>query len=193
MNLKQCLKIVEDKKVEMEIYKKEMNALEEQIENETKRCEDLEKLKNVIMNLSTESRSELIEYIEELVSSCLSTAFNDKYIFEIEINEKHNQQECDFVLNNNGLKLKPREDMCGDSLLDICSIGLRAAEFVLDPSVEPIANLDEPCRNIRFDKKPLVRTLIQSLSKDLGIQFNIITHDREYESMADNIINIGDE
>lgn len=192
INLNELLKKVESKKTEIEINKRELKKIELNLKQEEKKYSDLDKLKEVIMTFSEESKNEMIEYIEDLVSSCLSSTFGNKYTFEIQAEEKHNQQEYHFYLNRNGLLLEPREDMCGDSLLDICNVGIRTASMVIDPTIEPVFLWDQPFTNLRHDKKPFVKDLIKELSNELDIQFIIINHDEFYMSMGNQIINVGE-
>ena len=192
INLEKLLKKIESKKIEKELNKKQLTKIVNELEEKSNKFEQLEKLKMVILTLSIESKNEMIEYIEDLVSSCLSSIFDSKFTFEIKTSDRYDQQECHFFLNENGLLLEPREDMCADSILSICSLGLRTSTLVVDAESEPVFLFDEPFKDLRYDKKPFVRDLIEHLSKDLDIQFNIVTHDPEYIKLADHLIDLGD-
>jgi hypothetical protein len=191
-DLNKILKIIESKQTEIRLLKKELSNTTKELEIESKHLQDLDKIKIAILHVSEESKSEMIKYIEELVTSCLSSTFGNRYTFELSVNDKYGQQEITFFLNKNGLLLEPREDVCGDSVLNICSLGLRAATLILDGEAEPILNLDEPFKDLRYDKKKFVQNIIKHMSKDLNIQFNIITHDPSFIELADNLINLED-
>lgn len=192
INLKTIEKKLESIETEINIREKELLNLKNDQKKAKTRFENLEKIRLAIIFLSEESKKEIIKHIEELVTSCLSSTFGSKYSFEIKSEDSRGQQEYHFYVNKEGLLLELRDDICGDSLLDICSIGTRISELIIDETIEPVFLFDEPFRNLRYDKKPFVKELIQELSREFNIQFLIITHDEFYMSMADNIINVGE-
>lgn len=192
IDLEKILKKAEEKITEKNLIKKQLSKVKEEIEIQSSKLKDLEKLKIIVLTISIESKNEMIEYIEELVTACLSSIFESKYKFEIKTNDKRDQQETHFFLNKNGLLLEPREDICGDSILNILGLGLRASNLVIDAEAEQIVMMDQPFKDLRYDKKPFVCDLVRHLSKDLGIQFNIITHDPIYIKLANHLIDLGD-
>lgn len=192
INLEKTLKNIEAKITEKDLIEKQIKDTNQEIKLNSKLLEELEKIKMAVLTISIESKNEMIEYIEELVTTCLSSIFGSKYKFEIKTDDKRDQQETHFFLNKNGLLLEPRDDICGDSILNILGLGLRASNLVIDAEAEQLIMMDQPFKDLRYDKKPFVCDLVRHLSDDLGIQFNIITHDPVYMKLANHTIDLGD-
>lgn len=124
------------------------------------------------------------ERIASLVTRCLAAIFEDPYTFHIDFELKRGRTEPRFYFLRRDVEIDPME--CG-GVLDVACFALRVASLILTmPPKRRILFLDEPFRNLseegRNGHKNLIRAriLVESLAKELGIQFVIVTHLREF-------------
>ena len=113
--------------------------------------------------------------IASVVSRCLETVFgDDAYQFEIDFNRKRGKTEASIYLTKDGMRLEPM-DAVGGGVIDVASFALRLASIV-SSTKSKIIILDEPFKHLSRNLHDRTRTLIESLSKDMEIQFILVTH-----------------
>ena len=122
--------------------------------------------------------------ISNVVTKCLQTVFNgkDRYSFKINFERKRGRTEADLILIKNGHEIS--DPLTGDSggVVDIAAFALRISCLILSkPTLRRVVLLDEPFKYIDIDNRENAKILLETLSKDLGIQFIMVTHDDEFK------------
>ena len=127
-------------------------------------------------------RREVKERIEKLVSSVLTTVFEEPFYFKINILRRRDQIEVDFNIASSNMEgdiLGVR----GGGIADVMSITLRIilAEML---KVEGPLILDEPLRMVSEEYVPNVASFLVELSKKFNRQIICITHNKTLADAA---------
>jgi len=122
------------------------------------------------------------ERISEVVSSCLSTVFDDPYSFKIQFERKRGKTEASLRFCRRGLDVDPLM-ACGGGMVDVAAFALRAACLMLHrPRLSKVLVIDEGFKFVSAQYRDNVRSMLEGLSKDLGIQIIQVTHIEELET-----------
>jgi DNA repair exonuclease SbcCD ATPase subunit len=157
------------------IEKKALKAARE-ASNDAKRAQSL------IAATAEAVQQKVHERIAAVVSSCLSAVFDRPYEFKIQFEQKRGKTEANLRFLRNGLNVDPI-DSTGGGVVDVAAFALRAACLVLNrPRLRRTLFLDEPFKNVSDDYQPAVRSMLEQVSKELGVQIVMVTHDKEYET-----------
>lgn len=133
----------------------------------------------ILLKVAKETQAQLAYHLSSLVTSCLSTVFEEPYEFEITYVEKRGKTEVDFALIRDGVSLEDPILSVGGGVVDVVSFALRIACLCLaTPAPRKVLILDEPFRFVSRDLQAKVGLLLQELNEKLGIQFIIISHDK---------------
>lgn len=126
------------------------------------------------------------DFIEEIVSLGLKSVFGNQYGFKIEYEVKRSRSEAVLYVTKNGQPYDA-EASCGGGILDVAAFGLRVALFALaNPKPESVLLLDEPGKWIsRGDLVVKFGLMLKEVSKMMGIQIIMITHDPALIESAD--------
>lgn len=130
----------------------------------------------ILQHLAQAVQQKAHERIAEVVSSCLSTVFDDPYQFKIEFDRKRGRTEANLRFLRRGLEADPLT-ASGGGVVDVAAFALRIACLMLRrPKLSKVVVLDEPFRFISVQYQDNVREMLEGLSKDLGVQMIMITH-----------------
>lgn len=148
--------------------------------------EDHVKAKEIILSVSAGMRLQIKGLLEHLVTTAIHAIFDNSISFVVNINEE--KSEVDFSLLKGG-QPHPIVDFVGEGLVDVISFALRVS--ILSLSRRPrILILDEPFRFLNKARHSAAGELISRLSKDLAIQFVIVTHSDDLMEGADKIFQV---
>lgn len=124
------------------------------------------------------------KYIEKTVTLAIRSVFDRPYTFHLKFKEQRNRVECIATVRERGNVRDPKSDM-GGGLMDIIAIGFRVALLLIEnPRSRMILLLDQPfshCGGL-ITKAAI---MVKELSRELAIQFIIITHERRLSKIAD--------
>jgi len=181
--------------VNIKKYKKRLNILYSEYLHEKKSLKDEKRKRKeenkhlkaskeaqaIIQEIAKNVQQEAHRQISDVVSSCLSTVFNKPYEFRIIFEKKRGKTEARVVFVRNGLEIDPLS-AAGGGIADIAAFGVRVACLCLyRPRLRRFMVLDEPFKFVSAEYKDNVRQMLEEMAENIGIQFLIITHDREYE------------
>jgi DNA repair exonuclease SbcCD ATPase subunit len=109
----------------------------------------------------------------------LRTIYGDEYRFGLQFEIKRNKSECKVLVFKNDIELNVKEDETGGGVIDIVSFAMRLAVWSLTrPRTEPLFVLDEPFKFVKgAGKLEMVGQVLQELSKSLGVQIIMASHD----------------
>jgi DNA repair exonuclease SbcCD ATPase subunit len=172
------------------------------ISSYNKKIDELEKVENSVINaeeatafiqeVARKTQNQLRIHIEDIVSTALEYILDDDpYKFELEFVLRRNKTECDIYFVRDGKRINPI-DASGGGAVDIASFASRIALWSLQPSNNVLV-FDEPFRFVSKQYKSKVAEFLSHISKQLGIQIIMVTHDDVYINQADKVYTVEKE
>lgn len=165
-------------------------SLLDKTRQDLKECEDkvtiLGLASEVLKRIGDQKKQKTVEIFERVTTAAIKEAFGFDYNFVIEINSEGKRVSTKFkLINPEGNELDIM-DSVGGGLIDVISFVLRVLILAsARPKRSQVMFLDESFRCVSAEYRPKVATLLKSLSKRLGIQFLIVTHQQELLEAAD--------
>jgi len=156
---------------------------------ESKQLEVLE-AQQLVQNVAEQIQASAHNQIASVVSRCLQAVFGeDCYEFKIKFEKLRGKTEARLVFVRDDHELSPT-DAAGGGVLDLASMALRLAALVLArPRRRKLLLLDEPFKHLSSNYRPMVKTMLETLCKDLGLQIIMVTHAPEL--VVGKVIEIG--
>jgi DNA repair exonuclease SbcCD ATPase subunit len=120
------------------------------------------------------------EQVAKVVAQCLKAVFGEgAYEFRIEFERKRGKTEARLLFYHQGNVLSPT-GAAGGGHVDVAAFGLRLACLLLAvPRRRKLLVLDEPFRMVSRNHAVRVRELLETVSRELGVQVVQVTHDPE--------------
>lgn len=143
------------------------------------RLRDAEEAQRIVQGVAQAVQTQAHRHIASVVTKCLCAVFgeDDAYEFRINFERKRGRTEAELTFVRDGREMSPR-DSSGGGAIDVASFALRLACLVLSqPSQRRLLVLDEPFKHLSRDFRPVMRELLMTLAKEMGVQFLIVTHD----------------
>lgn len=160
-----------------------------EIESEQK---DLEEAQAIVQTVAQATQTELEYHVSELVSLALEAVFPEPYKMALDFELRRGKTEADITLVDiSGAKIDPMTST-GGGVVDVASFGLRVTCWSLKTKrTRPTLILDEPFRFLSSDLQQKASIMLKELSHRLGIQFIIVTHEKELiEGKVDRLFEI---
>lgn len=155
---------------------------------------DIEKTQVLLQTTAKETQDGLTVHLEDIVQMALDTCFPDEYKFCIEFELKRGSTVCDMYLQDttedkdSGFKIHPMQ-ASGGGLVDIISLALRLAVWTLSKPDNVIV-LDEPFKFLSDNLRPMAGGILHKMSRKLGLQIIMVTHDQILMEIADKIFKV---
>jgi len=130
-----------------------------------------------IVQLVSQSVQQMVHNrIASLVSRCMETVFDEPYEFRIDFERKRGRTEAKLTFERDGSRVDPMT-ASGGGVVDVASFALRLACLMLArPQLRRLIVMDEPFRFLSVDYRQRVKDMMDSLAKEMGIQFVLVTH-----------------
>lgn len=126
--------------------------------------------------------------IASVVTKCFEAVFDDPYTFEIIFEKKRGRTEASLIFKKDGLEFDPLTST-GGGVVDVAAFALRLSCLMLSkPALRKILIMDEPFKFVSHEFRNRIRILLETLSKDMGVQFIMVTHIDELKT--GNVIEI---
>jgi len=155
----------------------ERQALEEAQRNEAA----ISNAKDILQQTGQAIQKQVHDQIAGVVSRCLAAVFDNPYEFKIEFERKRGRTEARMCFMRDGHETDPLFGS-GGGVVDVAAFALRVACMMMTkPPVRRIICADEPMKFVSKDLRPRVAELIESISRELEIQFLLISHDAEFK------------
>lgn len=136
--------------------------------------ENLVKSRVIVAEAGKYTQTYLKEYIENMVTTALQAVFEEDYQFVIDFDIKRNRPEAKISLKIRGEEVDPK-DSVGGGVLDVASFALRVVLWsIQNPRSSNTIVLDESFKFLHGNLENASQ-LLKKLSKDLGLQFIIVT------------------
>lgn len=114
--------------------------------------------------------------IATVVTRCIATVFENPYTFKIIFEKKRGKTEAKMAFLRDGKEFDPNDGVSG-GMKDVASFGLRVACLMIKrPQRRRLLVLDEPFKHLDSHRVPRAAELLKTLSKEMNIQFIIVTH-----------------
>jgi len=135
----------------------------------------------ILQLLSKAIQQKAHEKIAGVVTNCLQAVFGDQaYTFSIQFEMKRGKTEARLIFKRGEMEVDPIS-ASGGGMINVAAFALRAACLVLHrPRLSPLLVLDEPFGHVSVEYQDNVRTMLEQLSKDLGVQLVMVTHNENY-------------
>ncbi|MGB4239586.1 MAG: hypothetical protein WBJ87_08290 [Candidatus Hydrothermia bacterium] len=174
--------------------KKHVQDTLKEIKNEINELEDSlrlhEEAREIIRLIGQRTQEQLQFHISDLATMAIGSVFDDPYQLKVEFVQRRNKTECDIKFVKKNLEIDPME-ASGVGVIDIASFALRVALWsIKKPSPRNVIILDEPFRHLSTNYQPRASEMVYELSKKLGIQFIIVTHENELAREADRLFEV---
>lgn len=176
---------LERKKGQRELLLEKKVKHENAVEELDERIRDLQEARNIVQAVAKEVQKRLEYKTSELVTLALSNVFPDPYSFKVEFSLRRNRTEADMSFERDGQKMSPME-ASGGGVVDIASFALRLTMWSMSrPRSAPVMFLDEPFRFVSKEYQSVASSMLKEVSKKLGIQLLIVTHEQNIMESAD--------
>lgn len=163
----------------------------------------LEQVRAFIQKFAVMTRQVIVAGLEEIVTTCLQIAFDERYSFRIEVDTSRNETGVEFIVlkqTTDGLIELPPTDNMGGGVIDVVAIALSFGllKVMENPPDGPIL-YDEPAKMISGDRVLPIARIIQELRPLFGRQVILVTHhdliadslDRSYRvSQEDGVVKV---
>jgi len=167
-----------------------IEADKKELSKQQRRLERYEQAREVIREVGLITQQQIQFHISDITSMALEAVFPNPYKLVLEFVQRRNKTECDIYFERNRKRIDPKE-ASGGGAIDIASFALRIASWSL--SISKLRNtiiLDEPMRFVSKEYRNDAAAMIKEISKQLGIQFIIVTHDPTLCIFADKIFEV---
>lgn len=181
---------IHEHKAHKKILEKRIKDNKKALSSHYKEQEAIQEARTIIQIAAKETQENIEEHISNLVTKSMHIVFDNPYVFKPEFIERRNKTECDFWLERDGERIKPRFSV-GGGVMDIIAFALRLSYWKLENCASVII-LDEPFKNLSKKLIPKAAETLKFLSEELNLQMIISTHIEEITEQADKIFEISD-
>ena len=162
-------------------------SLQRTVRIKTRHVHDLEKAREIIRAVGLETQKQLQYHISDIASLALDSIFDKPYKLVLDFVERRNKTECDILFERDGHYMKPLQSS-GVGAVDVASFALRIASWSMArPRTDNVIMLDEPFKHLSKDLHNRASEMIKEISKKLGIQFIINTHEPILAEYSDRV------
>lgn len=142
----------------------------------------------IIKIVARETQQQIDSKITDVISLALSIIYDDNYEFMFDIKYRGGRTVVEPIFFRDGQGFPPgKQTGCGP--LDIATMTLRIAIWSII-KLRPVIILDEPGKNLDSDAISRMEGLLQTLSNEFGLQFIIVTHEKELVSNASRVFKV---
>jgi DNA repair exonuclease SbcCD ATPase subunit len=167
-----------------------IEALAVELRQKKKSLRRHEEAREIVRLVGIETQKQLQAHISDISSLALDAVFPDPYELIAEFVQRRNKTECDLYFVRDGEKVDPLE-ATGFGAVDVASFALRVASWAMeDPKLRNVIILDEPFKFLSEDHQEDASIMLKQISKKLGIQFIIVTHEQILTTYADRIFSV---
>lgn len=140
---------------------------------------EAQQAQETLQHLAQAVQQQAYNQISEVVSSCLSSVFDDPYEFKIVFERKRGRTEASLRFHRHGLDLDPLT-ASGGGMVDVAAFALRVACLMQHrPRLNRMVVLDEPMKYVSAEFRPRVREMLEKLSKEMKMQVIMVTHSED--------------
>lgn len=183
MNLQNEAQAVDDVERQIDVVSRSITAETEALEAAIEHLKHAQEAQEILQCLSKAVQQKVHNQIAKVVTSCLEAVFGEKaYAFKIQFEMKRGKTEAVLKFKRGEHEVDPL-DASGGGMVNVAAFALRAACLIMHrPRLSPLLVLDEPFGHVSARYQDNIRTMLEKLSEDLGIQILFITHNERLET-----------
>jgi len=186
-NIQYLRNTLEQQKGQKTQIEKSINSLKQSTKEKKRNLRRHELAREVVKEVGLKTQQQLQYHISDITSLALEAVFENPYKLEAEFVQRRNKTECDLTFSRDENKVDPLS-ASGGGAVDVATFALRVASWSMEhPKSRNVIFLDEPMRFVSAEYQEKASEMIKEVSKKLGIQFIIITHNPILASYADKI------
>ena len=174
---------LDELKSELSHLQKKQSETEDSLKYTKARAEAMKKARIIIQTVAQETQKNLEYHLTYPVTDALDYVFPDKIKFVAKIEMARGKTECVLLFDERGHEYKPLKGS-GFGPVNITCFVLRICFWGLNKN-RPTIILDEPFRDLSPDFQNKTSELIKRISKKLGIQIIIVSHQDDINIAAD--------
>ena len=186
MNGETFRNILDKKTAEKNLLLKQIEAAELFVEKGEVELMAIEAAQVSIQTIAEKTQSQVKVHIEDIVTSALYAVIDDPYEFKVIFEPKRGQTEARLVFLQDREEVDPMEST-GGGAVDIAAFALRIALWAIEKTSNTLI-FDEPFRFLSAKYQPKAGVMMKELSRELGIQFILVTHNEALKEIADTSI-----
>lgn len=161
-----------DRRSAQRVLKEQRGALAEATDHEV----DCEEAQKTLQMIAQGVQQQAHERIAGVVTKCLASVFDEPYQFRISFEQKRGRTEARLEFVRDGRVQDPLT-ASGGGAIDVAAFALRLSCLLLaKPPLRRVLVLDEPFKFVSAEYRSRVRLMLDSLSKELKVQFIMVTH-----------------
>ena len=189
-SVQECVDRFQEVKVKQNLLSSSLKDKEKSIKERNNQVENFIKARWVLSEVAKLTQERFKEKVEGLVSMAVQSVFDRPFNFELIFEQKRNKMECRFVISETVKGEKVEYDSIADDmgggLVDIIGFALRIVLWSLEkPRSRSFMVLDEPFRFVGSALIEKAGIMLREISKRLGIQFIVVTHESELAEVGD--------
>lgn len=189
-SLKELRTWLDKQKGKKEQINLDIKRLRTEIKEKQAELVNVEKAHEIIKLVGFKTQQSLQYHISDITSLAMEAVIPDPYKLEIVFVERRNKYECDILFSRNDKQLDPM-DSSGGGAVDIAAFALRIAAWSMStPRKRNVIILDEPFRFVSVDLQEKASQMLKEISKRLGIQFIIVSHQAVLTKFADRVFEV---
>ena len=151
---------------------------------------DTEDAQVFLQAVAKQVQQRLEYHVSEIATLALESVFPDPYIVKLTFESKRGKTDAQFSFIRDGEEVDPLTG-AGGGTVDVAAFALRLALWSLkSPRTRPTIILDEPFKWPSKSVRSNVAKLLKDLSKKLGIQIIMVTHDTDLIEHADKVFSV---
>lgn len=156
--------------------------LKEDLDEADEHLEAVSEAQELAQHVAQAVQQKAHDQIAEVVSRCLSAVFDEPYIFRIHFERKRGRTEARLIFERDGMEVDPMT-ASGGGVVDVASFALRLSCLMLNkPPLRRVLILDEPFKYVSEDYRERVRELLETLAREMKVQFVVVTHIQELKT-----------
>lgn len=156
--------------------KAEYTAARKSVEESQGRLAATEEARAIAQAVAQTLQEQAHTAISAVVSRCLSAVFAEPYEFKIIFEQKRGRTEAKMVFERDGHAVDPLT-ASGGGVVDLAALALRLACLQLrQPAHRPVLVFDEPFKSPSPHYRERVKTLLETLAAEMGVQFVMVTN-----------------
>lgn len=195
MSVAYLRKELERRKGARDVIVKRLGQEKTELEETRTKMENLDEARLILQAVAQLTQQELEYKISELVTLALEAVFPDPYQLDLSFEMKRGKTEAvlSFVPSTQGdeVELVDPLSASGGGAVDVAALALRVSLWSLQsPKTRPTLVLDEPLRFLSRDLQPKASQMLREISRRLGLQLIIVTHEPNLLEAADKVFEV---
>jgi DNA repair exonuclease SbcCD ATPase subunit len=188
MEIQTYLNKIQRARGKLEVLEASAIQLEKDFAKTNKLLAALEEAQAFIQLVAKETQEQLKFHVVDVVQLALDTCFPGEYLFDVLFEIKRGRTEAQLVFKKNDIEVDPME-ASGGGVVDLAAFALRISAWSLGHT-DNVLIFDEPFRFLSRDLQPRAGEIMKKLSKHLGLQMILVTHNQAIIDSADRIFEV---